>query len=111
MVGKEKEYIKKVKAAVNLQLDLKAQKKQKKIKKSLDLLDKLKRTDGQVTESDISRLDSMSTKELLEQIAYLRYTTAPNTRQKRKVGTHFQQFTDEELKRQITYVIKPNEKI
>ena len=39
--AKGKDYLKKVKAAVNMQLDVKAQKKKKKIRRCLDLLEKV----------------------------------------------------------------------
>ena len=65
---KGKEYLQKVKAAMNLQLDVKAQKKNK-IKRCLVLLEKLKKNGGPVTYDDISRLKSMSTGELLDQVA------------------------------------------
>ena len=50
----------------------------------------------------------MCTKDLLLQIAYLRCTIAPNIREKRKVGNHFETFSDEELRRQILDAIKPS---
>ena len=53
----------------------------------------------------------MSTEELLDQIAYLRYTIAPNIKQKRKVGNKFEQFSDDELRLQITDVLNPTESI
>ena len=53
----------------------------------------------------------MCTADLLDQIAYLRCTIAPDVRQKCKVGNHFVQFTDDELRRQITDVIKPSEEM
>ena len=106
---KGKEYLEKVKAAVNLQLDMKAEKKKKKIKRSLELLEKLKKTGGPVTADDIDRMKSMSTKDLLDQIAYLRCTIVPNIKQKRNVGNKFEQFSDDELKRQISDVLKPSE--
>ena len=106
---KGKEYLKKVKAAVEHQLDVKAQKKKNKVKKSLELLEGLKKTGGPVSESDIHRVNAMSTEDLLSQIAFLRYTIAPNIREKRKVGNKMQRFSDDELRRQITDVIKPAE--
>ena len=109
--AKGKEYLEKVKAAVNLELDAKAEKKKRKIKKALDLLAELKKNKGPVTSDDIDRLNTMSTEELLDQITYLRYTIAPNIRQKRKVGNKFEQLSDDELRLQITDVLKPMENI
>ena len=105
---KGKEYLKKVKAAVNMQLDAKAVKKERKNARSLELLEKLKKKNGPVTVNDTDRLDVMCTKDLLLQIAYLRCTIAPNIREKRKVGNHFETFSDEELRRQILDAIKPS---
>ena len=109
--AKGKEYLQKVKAAVNRQLDVKAQKKKKKIRRCLDLLEKLKKNGGPVTADDIGRLQLMSTVDLLDQVAYLRCSIAPNIKQKRKVGNKFQMFSDEELRLQIIDVLKPTEDV
>ena len=71
-------------------------------------MEKLKKKNGPVTVNDTDRLDVMCTKDLLLQIAYLRCTIAPNIREKRKVGNHFETFSDEELRRQILDAIKPS---
>ena len=68
---KGKEYLEKVKAAQNLQLEVRAEKKKKKIQRSLKLLEKLKKKGGPVTSDDIQRINDMGTKDLLDQIAYL----------------------------------------
>ena len=109
--AKGKEYLQKAKAAVNRQLDVKAQKKKKKIRRCLDLLEKLKKNGGPVTADDIGKLQLMSTVDLLDQVAYLRCSIAPNIKQKRKVGNKFQMFSDEELRLQIIDVLKPTEDV
>ena len=110
---KGREYLKKVKAAQNIQLEMKAQKKKRKIKRSIDLLQIIKREGGPVTADDLTRLNEMNTKQLLDQIAYLRCTIAPNIRQKvkNKETGKFIILTDDELRRQITDVVKPVDEI
>ena len=104
-----KEYLRKVKAAVDLQLSARAEKKKRKIKRALNELQELKKSGGPVTCNDIGRLSVMHTKELLSQISYLRCTIAPHIKQKRKVGNKFELFSDEEMRLQIIDVLNPNE--
>ena len=77
----------------------------------MKLLEVLKNTGGPLTANDIQRLDDMDTRNLSNQIAYLRCTIAPNIRQKSKRNGKFEVFSDEELRQQIIDVIKPIEEV
>ena len=100
-----------VKSAQDIQLKVRAEKKEKKVQQSLKLLEVLKNDGGPLTANDIQRLDDMDTRNLLNQIAYLRCTIAPNIRQKSKRNGKFEVFSDEELRQQIIDVIKPIEEV
>ena len=93
-----KEYMDKVKAADKISLKLRAEAKQKKLKRSLKLLETVKAHGGPVTEFDL----------ILSEIAYLRVTVAPEIKQKRKLPSgKFETFKTAELKSQIRTAIKP----
>ena len=62
---------------------------------------------GPISCSDLDKLDSLSEGELLSEVRYLRQTVAPNIREKRKVGNKFEKFSIEELKSQVSNVLKP----
>ena len=103
-----KEYLEKVQVAERLSLKAKAEAKQKKLRRSMKLLDVVKSHGGPVSEEDLDKIDTMTDKQLLAEIAYLRVTIAPNIKQKRKLASgKFQTFKHDELKSQIRNVVKP----
>ena len=103
-----KEYMEKVKAAEKVSLKVKAEAKQKKLKRSLKLLETVKVHGGPVTEDDLGKLTSLTDKQLLAEIAYLRVTVAPSIKQKRKLPSgKFETFKTSELISQIRTAIKP----
>ena len=78
-----KDYMEKVKAAEKI---------------SLKILETVKIHGGPVTENDLEKLDSLSDKQLLAEIAYLRSTVAPNIKQKIKLPSgKFETFNSDEL--------------
>ena len=110
MMGKE--YLEKVKAAEKLSLKVKAEAKQKKLRRSLKLLETVKVHGGPVTEEDLEQLDSLTDKQLIAEIAYLRVTIAPNIKQKRKLPSgKFETFKTAELKNQIRTAVKPEKNV
>ena len=103
-----KEYLEKVKVAEKLSLKAKSEAKQKKLRRSLKLLDVVKLHGGPVTEEDLDKINLLTDKQLLAEIAYLRVTIAPDIRQKRKLASgKFETFKHDELKSQIRNAIKP----
>ena len=103
-----KEYMEKVKAAEKVALKVKAEAKQKKLKRSLKLLEAVKVHGGPVTEDELGKLNKLTDKQLISEIAYLRVTIAPDIRQKRKLPTgKFETFKTAELINQIRTAIKP----
>ena len=102
------EYMEKVKAAEKLALRAKAAAKQKKLRRSLKLLESVKLHGGPITEQEIVKLDSLTDKQLLSEIGYLRATIAPDIKQKRKLPSgKFETFPRAELIGQIRNAIKP----
>ena len=103
-----KEYLEKVKAAEKFALKVKAEAKQKKLRRSLKLLETVKTHGGPITEQDLDKLDSLTEKQLIAEIGYLRATIAPEIKQKRKLPNgKFETFPRAELKSQIKNAIKP----
>ena len=88
-------------------------KKKKSNEWCLKLLEECKKHGGPITSSDkdVRRLQALSKKELLNEIRYLRMTIAPNIKEKRRVQSgdkyKFECFTEEELRKQIKEVIRP----
>ena len=79
-----------------------------KLRRSLKLLDLVKLHGGPVTEEDIDKINHLTDKQLLAEIAYLRVTIAPDIRQKRKLANgKFETFKHEELISQIRNAVKP----
>ena len=103
-----KDYLEKVKAAEKIALKMKAEAKQKKLRRSLKLLETVKLHGGPITEQELDSLDSLTVKQLLSEIGYLRATIAPDIKQKRKLSNgKFETFPTNELKNQIKNAIKP----
>lgn len=71
----------------------------------MELLKKYKKHGVPLTLSDISRLDTLSEKEVITGANYLQKATALNLRLKRKQGRNFVKFTIQEIKQQISDVI------
>ena len=70
-------------------------------------LEKCKKHGGPLTINDIKKLDTLNYAKTVLEASYLKKTTAPNIRLKRKVDNKFIKFTEEELKQQIRDAIKP----
>ena len=82
----------------------------------MKLLEACKTHGGPLTPDSLSEVDSLSSKQLLEEVAYLRSTIAPDIRQKRRVRTpagkfKMENFTDSELRVSIRNVLKPETEI
>ena len=62
---------------------------------------------GPITLVDIQNLDNLTEIQVKSEVAYLKLTSGPNIRYKRKVRNKFVNFTVDELRSQIRDVIKP----
>ena len=103
----EKDFRKQVISVQNLAIKVKEKKKMK-IREKLNLaLEQCKKHGGPLTTQDIDRLDQLDYSQTVSEATYLKRTTAPNIRLKRKVGSKFVNFTEYELKRQIRKAVKP----
>lgn len=107
----EQDFLETIHAAKILALKKREEMKQKKMHRSISLLEKCKHHGGPVTPESISRLHQMTQKELLTEIGYIRATISPDIREKRRIKLDngrfkFQTFSNPELIRSITDVIK-----
>ena len=105
------DFLQTVRSAKQLSLKKKAELKLKKDKKTFQLLENCKAQGGPVTPASIDIIESFSSKELLNEVAYLRSTISPNIRQQRRVKVdgkiRIQKFTNDELKAEIRNSVKP----
>ena len=103
-----KEYQQKVKNSQDLMILAKKEKKRLKTEKTYKLLNECKNHGGPVSPEGFDLLDSLSEKELILEVRYLRATIAPNIRERFKLPTgKFQKLTESELKVQIKNVLRP----
>ena len=100
-------YVDRVRAAKDLSLAEKENKKKTKIAKSLKLLTKCKEWGGPVTEESLEQLTKLDQIQLLTEVRYLRTTIAPNIRERRKEGKRYIACNQEQLIDQIRNVLKP----
>ena len=109
---KEKEFVENVKTMKKLSLVKKEENKKKKVGKMLKALENCKVHGGPVTPSTIEWLDRLNVQQLLTEISYIRLTSCPDIRQKRRIKApdgkfRFQTFTAAELRQSIRSAIKP----
>ena len=109
----EAEMMESIQSMKKLALEVKFQRKKKKINKVYELLEKLKDHGGPLTPNTIdSLLPSLTSKQLILEISYLRAVACPDIKQKRLVvdadgSRHMVQFPDEVLRTNIKNAIKP----
>ena len=107
VIEMQKEWIEKVNSAKCLALVAKESKKKKKNERSLKLLEQCKEHNGPVTRNTADLLDSLTDRQLVTEVRYLRVTIAPNIREKVKVDKKFRKLNKAELKNEILKVIRP----
>ena len=107
------DWLKKVETAGKQKIVKKSDKKKKKNERSLKLLEQCKAHGGPLTANtdDMKNLESLSEKQLLLEVSYIRCTLDPTIKQKRKVAGKFEKFSTEELKLQIKNCLLPEETI
>ena len=71
-------------------------------------LEECKKHSGPLTIENIQDIHNMSYEQVKLEAGFLKKTTAPNIRYKRKVVQKFIAFTLDELKQQVIEAIKPN---
>ena len=76
------------------------------------MLETCKSHGGPVTPQSLNVLDSLNTKQLVNEVAYLRATIAPDIKQKRRIRLQsgkfkMENFSDNELRVNIKNVIQP----
>ena len=103
----EKEFRQQIVAVQRLAVKAKEKKKAVIREKLYTNLEKCKKHGGPLTINDIKKLDTLNYAKTVLEASYLKKTTAPNIRLKRKVDNKFIKFTEEELKQQIRDAIKP----
>ena len=88
-------------------------KKDKKIVRSLKLLEQCKMHKGPLstTKEDMELMETLNEKELLLEVSYIRCTLDSSIKQKRKIGGKFVKFSIEELKTQIRNCLLPTENL
>ena len=111
----ERNFLETIKLSKKLVLAKKEELKRKKNLRLLQTVDICKQHGGPLTISSLELLESLSDKELLSEIVYLRLTIAPNIRQQRRVKDstsgkfRVEKFTPEELRTSIRNAIQPEE--
>ncbi|XP_013414654.1 uncharacterized protein LOC106176709 [Lingula anatina] len=108
----ETDFLATVESAKKLALHKKEELKKKKACKTLAVLERCKDHNGPLTVKSLDLLPSLTEKQLLDEINYLRLTVAPDIRQKRRVKAadgkfRMEKFTVEELKASIKNALKP----
>ena len=103
----ENEFSQKLKSVEEMSSQAKIKKKMKINQDIMNRLDECKLYGGPLTHTDIERIDDLTDKQVLAEAKYLKKTTGPNIRLRRKEGNKFINYTTEELKSQIRNVIKP----
>ena len=82
-------------------------KKQKSYEKFLEIVEKCKSRVGPITENDAEKLEVLSYEEVRPEVRFLKKTTAPQLRLKRKVEKKFINYTKYQLIRQMREVLTP----
>ena len=107
-------------ATVKMSKKLVLAKKELKRKKNLRLLqtiDICKQHGGPLTDNNLDLVQSLSEKQLISEIVFLRLTVVPNIRQQRRVKNsntgkfRVEKFTAEELRTSIRNAIKPEDEV
>ena len=106
-----KDWLKKVEDTAKDAITKKSDKKKKKNERSLKILNQCKDHGGPLaaSEEDMKLLDTLTEKQLLLEISYIRCTLDPTIKQNRKIEGRFVRFTVEELRMQIKNCLLPVE--
>ena len=104
-----KDWLKKVEDTAKDVMTKKSDKKKKKNERSLKILNQCKDHGGPLTasEEDMKLLDTLTEKQLLLEISYIRCTLDATIKQKRKIEGKIVKFTVEELRMQIKNCLLP----
>ena len=106
-----------VKMSKKLVLAKKEDLKRKKNLRLLQTMDICKQHGGPFTDNNLELFESLSEKQLISEIVFLRFTVAPNIRQQRRVKDsntgkfRVEKFTAEELHTSIRNAIKPEDEV
>ena len=104
----EEELKNKMKALDEMVVEAKKVKKARNTARVMNALEKCKRHGGPVTIAGIDRLENMTDEQVKNEATFLKLTTGPNIRYRRKVGEKLVNYSTEELRLQIREVIKPD---
>ena len=103
----EEEFVKRVEAVEKLALQRKTIDKNKIHQKLTDNIKRCKEYGGPLTQESIEKIHSLSFEQVKDEAGFLKKTTAPNIRYKRKINGKMVDFTFDELKQQVIDAIKP----
>ena len=113
----ERDFLATVKMSKKLVLAKKEEPKRKKNLRLLQTIDICKQHGGPLTDNSLELVESLSEKQLISEIVFLRLTVAPNIRQQRRVKNsnigkfRVEKFTAEELRTSIRNAIKPEDEV
>ena len=113
----EKDFLANVKMSKKLVLAKKEELKRKKNLRLLQTIDICKQHGGSLTDNNLEVVESLSEKQLISEIVFLRLTVAPNIRQQRRVKDsntgkfRVEKFTAKELRTSIRNAIKPEDEV
>ena len=106
-----------MKISKKLVLAKKEELKRKKNRRLLQTTDICKQHGGPLTDNNLELVESLSEKQLISEIVFLRLTAAPNIGQQRRVKDsttgkfRVEKFTAEELRTGIRNAIKPEDEV
>ena len=103
----DKEFQEKLKALQKVAYEEKVAKKQASDRKFLEILEKCKKHGGPITMKEVEKLEALTYDEVLLEVKFLKRTTDPQLRIKRKVEKKFVNYTRDQLIQQIKDVLKP----
>ena len=103
----DKEFREKLKALQKVAYEEKVAKKQASDRKFLEILEKCKKHGGPITMKEVEKLEALTYDEVLLEVKFLKRTTGPQLRIKRKVEKKFVNYTRDQLIQQIKDVLKP----
>lgn len=112
---KHKAFLSNVQAASELSLRKKEDLKRKRNLRMIKLLEVCKEHGGPITPQNIDKLNALNSKQLSDEVSYLKLTISPNMRMKRRVPVigdpkrkfRYDPLSDEELRSSIRNAIKP----
>lgn len=107
----ENEFLDKIKAVKKDATLAKERQKQKETQLMYKALEDCKLHGGPVTRDSLSTLSDLTHDEIIKEVTFLKRSTCPSIRFKRKVGNKFVKFSDMELVAQIKDAISPECKV